>query len=245
MRRAAHLQNEAVASKAHVDNLHRERQRLRHRVDQTAENLAAVDGELRDLTVADEGLQARLTAARQALEDKRQQRNALRQARDHTVDAVSELRQQRSGLSSRIEILEGLIRSHEGLGTGVREVFSLVEQAEPGPWGTILGMIADFLTVRHEYAYLIDLALGDWAQRFLVRDLNALMDALAARAQPLSGRVSFLQIVSSPSEQPDTALAALRANRLIEVSLRATGLLRAPGVGGFAVPIVGPNAHRA
>src|SRR5262249_1656896 len=43
MRRAAHLQNEAVASKAHVDNLHRERQRLQHRSQQAAETLASVD----------------------------------------------------------------------------------------------------------------------------------------------------------------------------------------------------------
>ena len=32
----------------------------------------------------------------------------------------------------------------------------------------MVGMIADFLTVRREYAPLIDLALGDWAQRFFV-----------------------------------------------------------------------------
>ena len=45
-------------------------------------------------------------------------------------------------------------------------------------------MIADFLTVKREYAPLIDLALGDWVQRFIVRDVNVLMEALAARTQP-------------------------------------------------------------
>ena len=116
-------------------------------------------------------------------------------------------------------MLEGLERSHEGLGTGVREVFALIEQAEPGPWRTVLGMIADFLTVRREYAPLIDLALGDWAQRFLVRDVATLVEALAARTQPFSGRVSFLPLRAGPSDNDDPALAALRANRLVEVSL--------------------------
>ncbi|HWY85186.1 MAG TPA: AAA family ATPase, partial [Gemmataceae bacterium] len=234
MRRAAHLQNEAVASKAHVDNLHRERERLRHRSLQAAETLASIDSELQDLILADENLQARLAADRLSRDDKRRQRDHLRQVRDETIDAISQLRQQRSGLASRSEVLEGLIRSHEGLGTGVREVFSLIEQPEPGPWTTIMGMIADFLTVKRDYAPLIDLALGDWAQRFIVRDVDTLMEALAARTQPLAGRVSFLPLLAGASDNEDPALAALRANRLVEVSLLSR--LREP-----AAPLTAPD----
>ena len=63
-------------------------------------------------------------------------------------------------------------------------------------------MIADFLTVKHEYAYLIDLALGDWAQRFLVRDLNALMDALAARTEPLPvAQLSATAVLGLPTSK--------------------------------------------
>src|SRR3712207_218774 len=100
------------------------------------------------------------------LADRKQEQERLRELRDRTAERISELRQRRSGLASRIEVLEGLIRSHEGLGTGVREVIALIEQAEPGPWQAVVGMIADFLTVKREYAPLIDLALGEWAQRF-------------------------------------------------------------------------------
>ena len=38
----------------------------------------------------------------------------------------------------------------------MREVFAHLEKPEPGPWSTVLGMIADFLTVRREYAPLIE-----------------------------------------------------------------------------------------
>jgi chromosome segregation protein len=55
-------------------------------------------------------------------------------------------------------------------------------------------MVADFLTVHREYAALIDLALGDWSQRFLVRDMPGLMQAIAGRDQPFSSRVSFLPV---------------------------------------------------
>src|SRR5207245_10162035 len=130
--------------------------------------LASLDLELEELTEADKKLQARLAAARQALVEHRQERERLRQLCDESIQLIADLRAERSGLASRIEVLEGLERSHEGLGTGVREVLALLEQG-PGPWGSVVGMVADLLTVRHEYAPLIDLALGERAQRFLVR----------------------------------------------------------------------------
>jgi chromosome segregation protein len=215
MRRAAHLHNDAVSYKAQVDNLKRDRDRLRLKKEQAAENLASLDVELQELTEADAALQARLQQARQALTELRQERDLLLRSRDETVEIISGLRQERSGLASRIEVLEGLERSQEGLGTGVREVLALLAQPEPGPWSTVLGMIADFLTVRREYAALIDLALGDWSQRFLVRDANLLAEALVGRAQPFSGRVSFLPL----NMQEADGRVDGRRNRLIEVAL--------------------------
>src|SRR5262249_51520906 len=72
MRRSAHLQNEAVASKAHVDNLARERDRLRQRSDLAATSLASLDVELQELLDAESQLLGRLQAARQRLADNKQ-----------------------------------------------------------------------------------------------------------------------------------------------------------------------------
>ncbi|MBI3409155.1 MAG: chromosome segregation protein SMC [Planctomycetes bacterium] len=219
MRRAAHLQNEAVASKAQVDNLRRERDRLRYKSTQAAENLAHIDVELRELVDADQNLQAKLGSARQSLSEHRREREQTLQTRDRTVENISRLRQERSGVASRVEVLEGLIKSHEGLGAGVREMFALIEQTEPGPWSSVLGMIGDFLTVKREYAPLIDLALGDWAQRFIVRDFSGFHQALASRTQPFAGRVSFLPLTSATKpEDDDHALQDLKNTELVEFS---------------------------
>src|SRR5439155_22120136 len=101
----------------------------------------------------------RLQQARQHLHETRAEQERLHQLRERSAERISELRQERSGLASRIEVLDGLIKSREGLGTGVREVIDLIEKTDGGPWSTVIGMIADFLTVRREYAPLIDLAL--------------------------------------------------------------------------------------
>jgi chromosome segregation protein len=210
MRQAARLQNDVVSYKSQLDSLHRARERLLQRTEQAAEHLASLDVELQELTQADEALQARLTGGRQTLAERRQERDRLRELCDATTEMASTLRAERSGLASRIEVLEGLERTHEGLGTGVREVCALLEQPQPGPWRAVLGMVANLLTVRREYAPLIDLALGERAQRFLVRDRALLEEALRQVGQPFSGRVSFVPLVSGhrPDELGETRHSA-------------------------------------
>src|SRR5262249_48636601 len=132
----------------------------------------------------------------------RQELDRFRQRCEETSQRIADLRAQRSGLASRIEVLEGLERSQEGLGTGVREVFALLKQPDAGPWRAVVGMVADLLTVRREYAPLIDLALGERAQRFLIRDAALLAEALQQRSQPFSGRVSFSEIQSNGAAPP-------------------------------------------
>ncbi len=209
MRTAARLQNDVASYQAQLDQLAREQLRLRLRSEQAAGHLASLDAELQELTSAEETAQQQLAETRTALADTRTERDRLRGLADETAQHAARMRERRSGLVSRLEMLEGLERSHEGLGTGVREVFAHLEAADPGPWRSVRGLVADFLTVRREYAPLIDLALGERAQRFLVTDASALALALRERGTPFSGRVSFLPVGTLPEQRPqegDTAL---------------------------------------
>jgi chromosome segregation protein len=104
----------------------------------------------------------------------------------------------------------------------VREVIELIENPDAGPWATVIGMIADFLTVKREHAPLIDLALGEWAQRFIVRDEKTLALALAQRQEPFSGRVSFLPMSAIPESVDDSidpSLISLRQSLRVQVTL--------------------------
>ena len=201
MRQAGRFKNDAISHKAAVDNLTRERTRLLQRREQAVEDLASLDVELHELSAAEEELQTHLNETRQTLTDLRQERDRLRQVGEATTQRAAELREQRSGLLSRIEVLEGLERSHEGLGDGPRELFALLEQADPDPWRTVLGILAEFLTVRREFAPLIDVALGERARSFLVRDPDQLAQAMRQRSQPFSSRVSFLPLRVASDER--------------------------------------------
>jgi chromosome segregation protein len=236
MRQAARLQNDAVSYKAQLDNLQRELTRLRQKSAQAAETLASIDVELEELTEADTSLQQKLQQSRRLLDEEKQERERLRQFRDDTGELISQLRQKRSGLTSRMEVLEGLERSHEGLGAGVGELLDMLQLSTPAGDDTslwrksVIGMVADFLTVRREYAPLIDLALGEWSQRFLVRDTASLAAALTERGEPFSSRVSFLPLkhFQTPGQSNKETE---KTNRLIEVSL----------LGHLRIPLSGEN----
>lgn len=209
MRRCARLQNDTVGYQAQVDHLYRERNRLQQRREQAAETLASLDIELAHLRGAESQIMQRVQKARQTQADLRSERDRLRGLADEAARTVADLRAERSGLLSRIEVLEDLERSHEGLGSGVREVFALLEQPDPGPWATVRGLVADVLTVRREYAPLIDLALSERAEHFLVESSDDLNRALAQRKQAFSSRVTFLPVPAAADMEPEPAVTSV------------------------------------
>jgi len=200
MRLLARLQNDVVGHEADLEHLRRERRRLDQRREQAAGTLASLDVELDHLKGAEGQILQRLARSREAQADLRGERDRLRAEVEEATRTVADMRADRSGLLSRIEVLEDLERSQEGLGSGVREVIALAGQPEPGPWAAVRGLVADLLSVRREFAPLVDLALGDRAEHFLVESADLLADALATGDRPFSGRVTFFAL---PEDDPD------------------------------------------
>jgi chromosome segregation protein len=205
MRHAARFQNEATSFNAQLESLRREGERLRVKTAQATEHLSSLDVELAHLTEADVALQTRLAGARQTLAEQRQERGRLGQLLQQIQEKLADLHNQRTRLTSRIEILEGLEKSYEGMGSGIRDVYDLIRNPDPGPWNTVLGIVADFLSASRDYASLIDLALGERAHYFIVRDLSLLGDAIRERGSPLTSRVSFLPLVADPRNKLDAS----------------------------------------
>ena len=70
----------------------------------------------------------------------------------------------------------------------------------------MVGLVADLLTVPRDIAPLVELALGDAAQRFVVRDALQ-VDAVAAAVGDVAGRVGFVPLARA-QEAPAAAAAA-------------------------------------
>lgn len=184
-------QNEERQKRSLIGQLQQQRLRLQRKAELGAQQLTQLDNELRVLTQSEQETQGQLTATRTRLADQRCKRDESRRAQEQIAEQLANQREQRGALASRMNVLEGLERSQEGLSAGVKEVLALVNQPDPGPWRSVVGLVADLLTVRHEYAPLIDVALGNRAQSILVRSLDGLSGALAAKTGEFSGRVTF------------------------------------------------------
>ena len=132
---------------------------------------------------------------------------------------LESLRVRQGDFRGRIEILEELEQSFAGLGTGVRSVLERVNEERTRATGhfdsteaaatysLVAGLVADLLTVPHEVARYVELALGETAQRFVVRSPQAL-DALAAAVGEVPGRVGFI-----PYREPDEAAVTSASSR--------------------------------
>ena len=174
--------------------------------EQRAAARAALAHALDGLSQADADVQARLSAARGQIGELLGDRDALSDRTESEQTRLEGLRVRQGDLRGRIDVLEELERSLEGLGAGVREVLGRLAQTaeaaeEDSPFADVLGLVADLLTVPRDIAPLVELALGDAAQRFVVRTAAA-VDAVAGAVGEVAGRVGFVPVAGAVAEDP-------------------------------------------
>lgn len=216
---AAAARSTATATLAQVERLQKEYTRKRAEIEQAAARRAALAEALDGLARADEDVQAQLVAARDRLAQLRTDRTGLTERAARVQHSLEGLRVRQGDLHGRVEVLEDLERSLDGLGAGVRHLLGQMQVeaangAVTGPFTEIVGLVADLLTVPHEIAPLVELALGESAQRFVVHSSGAI-DAIARAAGEWPGRVGFIPLAPSgaspPANVPYPVLSALVA----------------------------------
>jgi len=140
----------------------------------------------RDLTSAAEERANQLSAAGRRAAELRERQAALQQE-------LGGLRQRHSGMTERASLLDELEQRHEGLEAGVKEVLARIEGDSEGLFRHVRGLVADLLQVSVEMAPLIELALGDRTQYFVIEPENADWPALLAEeSRRFAGRVGFI-----------------------------------------------------
>ncbi|MDB5313837.1 MAG: smc 2 [Gemmataceae bacterium] len=215
--RAAAARSLATSTLAQVERFQKEYTRKLAEIEQKSARRTGLEAALDGLSRADADVQARLGSARGHLVDLRAQQDRLHDAQARVQHALEDLRVRQGDFRGRVEVLEGLERAQEGLGAGVREVLARLKDEtrrmntdpagpvlgsdssfiiHPSPFASVAGLVADLLTVPRDVAPLVELALGDAAQRFVIRD-PAAVDAVAAAVGEPAGRVGFVPFQGS------------------------------------------------
>ncbi len=126
-----------------------------------------------------------LAAAKQQLAQHQKQHAAVR-------NELAEMRERQSGAAERAAVLEELVRRHEGLSAGVKEVLDRVAKADGSAFRHVRGLVADLLRVGVEVAPLVEIALGQKAHHVVAQRNQELLDCLWTESSRLGGRVGFV-----------------------------------------------------
>lgn len=199
--RAAQFHTTAEMNRSQVERLSRELTRKSAEAERVTAEADALGRALEDLSRSDADVQQKLTTLRKTLGDLQREQADYRQKAESLQPELDALRERRGSLVGRADVLARLEHSQEGVGAGVRAMLD----APPIPG--VLGLVADLLTVPREYAALVEIALGERAQQFVVEADQ--FDHTLARIPKLPGRVGFLPLLENTIEPTPDALANL------------------------------------
>jgi chromosome segregation protein len=186
------LQGETETLRREADKLKRELTAKLVEAERTSQRHDALAGVLDDLSRSDADVQQQLAGAKQNLGEHVTYRDDLRRRADALQAELDTARDTRAALRGRADVLEGLERTFDGVGAGVREV--IARRGSPDLSG-VLGLVGELLSAPREVAPLIDLALGDAAQRFVV--VHSELDRVAGALTNLPGRVGLIPLTNA------------------------------------------------
>ncbi|PIQ81619.1 MAG: hypothetical protein COV76_07940, partial [Candidatus Omnitrophica bacterium CG11_big_fil_rev_8_21_14_0_20_64_10] len=114
-------------------------------------------------------------------------------------EEVSQMEQEETRVSSQLELLKGLLTSHEGYSSGVKALLTGMDQGKVSREG-VLGALAELIQIAPPEAAAVDAALGIWSEAVVVETSAAAERCRDFLKESQAGRVLFLILERLPSE---------------------------------------------
>jgi chromosome segregation protein len=173
MRQIGQCQSQLHAGQVKRDNLSAQHERLAARAQTIEQSLAGFSGDRETGQTELDELTARITDNRAQLEQRRSEAVVAADNHHQLQEQLNALREERSGVVSRTDMLRDMLDHLEGVGTGTREA---LEAARDGQLDGILGMLGDQIRTDVEHAPLVEAALSG-ADQYLLAESWSTVDA--------------------------------------------------------------------
>jgi chromosome segregation protein len=231
---ANQLHNELAALESHEKTSRVQRQRLIGRCDALSTPIAELVAQVESLANRERSTAQDRQDIRQSLENADDQLETAWISEQQIASQLAQLREERSAVAARLELLTDMERRHEGLGGGIQQVLASDAFAP-----NRVGLVADLVQVDVANAAMIERALGDRAAMVVVRRRQDLIDALAQPENSPAGLVRFLALDQITTARGVSVESASFANDPGFISL-ATDLVRpAEGMRDLAAHLLG------
>ncbi|MBI3318508.1 MAG: hypothetical protein HYZ90_05125, partial [Candidatus Omnitrophica bacterium] len=195
-----------VQVKNDLNKILQENNRLEARHNRLKNEATKVGAERAEALRQVEELEGRVRAASGALESAGKERTALKEEMDADEAVLSLAREKLSGVdqeitkaASQLELLMGLISSHEGYASGVKALLTAFDQGALSREG-VSGVLAELIQVDPKETVAVEASLGSWAQAVVVESDEAADRCRAYLETSRGGRVLFLIVGRVPSD---------------------------------------------
>jgi chromosome segregation protein len=223
---AAEWSRRASALESQADSARTAQQQSQQRLDELRAQLQTLDRQHESLRLEANELAGQVETRRERLAVARGELDSARARAKSAQEELDQRKEQFGTITQRLSVLEDLQRRHEGLSAGVKQVLNQAHAATDGPFGHVLGLVADLFHVSVEAAPVIEVALGQATQQVVLAEGDAMIAHLQENGHQLAGRVGFLSLDRIPPDE--TALADLhgqsgvlgRADRFVETEPR-------------------------
>lgn len=234
LRQSAQAHNEIIRFNTHRESLVGQKGRLAQRDAQIASELEVTLRQKAELEQRIHEVEQLVLAETHKLDEKKAESIRARSIEQRISEELGQIKERRSALQSREELLQDLERNMEGVGEAVRKLMDRksagADGGATGDW--LVGMVADIFDVDVEHARVIDAALGEWTQYLVVSDSKAFW-AEVERMGELPGRLTALCLDRLPplinvrdfSEQPGFVARAMDLVRYDEAYEELAGRL--------------------
>ncbi|MBN1526061.1 MAG: chromosome segregation protein SMC [Candidatus Omnitrophica bacterium] len=188
-----HIKNDLIKLGADIQNKKARHRRLGIEKETVQKELDSVAQVLAVIVKEFEEAERKITEARSHLEAKEAASQSVISDIRSLESRIAEQENRRAGLRSKIEVLDDMVKKHEGFKQGVKNL--LLKTSEAGsPGFGIRGVLADLIKVESGYEAIVSAFLGDDAQVLITDTDQDAANAIEYLRQNKLGKASFVSL---------------------------------------------------
>ncbi len=191
--RETHARNELIKLGTELANRSARERRLASEKEMVLQELAQEEARLEDVRNESGLLTKRLADATERLLALRREGESSDIAITQLEEDLMRARSEEASFRSKVELLEDLIKKHEGFSVGVKSILSKMHEDAvrfPG----VLGVVADVIDVERGYEEAVNAVLGDDVQTIVVKTLQDAITAISFLRESKLGRANFVSL---------------------------------------------------
>jgi chromosome segregation protein len=187
------IKNELIKLGADLQNRKARERRLIIEKETVEKELASIDSVLAVITNECEEAERKISELKNGLESKKSAKDNVAHEAESLESEISLEENKMAAAKSKIELLEDVVRKHEGFYQGVKSLLVKIDEGESSFKG-ILGVVADMIKVEKGYEEAVNMFLGDNAQLLVTENESDITRAIEYLKNNRLGKASFISL---------------------------------------------------